>query len=162
MKKYVLIVFAATILFSRLICNAQQSNLNSNNKIAINDTVKSNKINVVDKKLYPDFYLKIFKVYCGATWFDKNSGVDKMLRIVLYNDEEHISIIVETIIIKGEGGPLILLKQEKLSEEKLKMNEYSISSVEFIEWVNAKEVKLKINHNCFIVNLENLAFKKCQ
>lgn len=159
MKKYVFIVLAAVALFSLPTCNAKQSNLKIKTTVVPNDTVKNIKSN---GNLNPNFYLKIFRIYTGATLLDESSHVDKVFRIVLYNEEEHITIIVETILIEGEGGPSKLLKQEKLTEEKLKMKEFSMTSVEFIEWVNEKEAKLKINNNCFIVNLENLSFKQCQ
>lgn len=160
--KYTLLL----ILNLLLSCNARQgdssnilkNNVSDNKEIKVDsDTLKKVEINSFN----PPFYLRIIGVYTGSTSYDEKTACDKVFRIIFYNNEEHVTIIIETIGVSGEGGLLALLKQEKLSEEKLDLPNYSMNKVEFIGWMNSKEAKLKINDNCFIVDLEKLTYKTC-
>jgi hypothetical protein len=160
--KYTLLL----ILNLLLSCNARQgasintlkNNVSDNKETKVaSDTLKKAENNSFN----PPFYLRIIGVYTGNTWYDNNIDQDKVFRIVKYINETHITIIIETIEIGSEGGSLTLLKQEKLTEEKLGMPSYTINNVDLIDWINSKEAKLKINDKCFIVDLEKLTYKPC-
>lgn len=145
------------LLISFLSCNSRNAD-NYIPHINTNETVieRNTKKNVKSKEFNPSFYLRITGIFTGSTWYDESQECDKVFRVVLYNDEEHITIVIETIAISDESASLTLLKQEKLLEKNLDMPDYSINKVEFVNWLNAKEIKLKINDKSMIIDLKNL------
>jgi hypothetical protein len=151
------IVFLAILLVK---CNANRTDKSLvNNDLPNGDTVK-----VIPKiaEFNPSFYLKIYEVHLGTTWYDDTAGMDKIFRVLLYNNEEHISVVVETIGIGEEGAGLTLLKQTRITERVLNMPDYTMNKVDFKEWINNKEVKMNINDSCRIINLESLSVRQCE
>ena len=136
---------------------------NNNKQVAKNQNelaVEESKSVKGNDNFNPPFYLRITAIFTGSTLYDESLGCDKVFRLVLYNNEEHVTIVVETIGIGDEGGALRLLKQDKLLEKNLNMPDYSINKVEFVNWLNAKEIELKINDKHIVVDLENLTYRK--
>ena len=88
------------------------------------------------EKFNPKFYLRIFEIHSGATWFDMKANTDKMFRIVLYNIEERRIIVIETIAIGKEGGSLTLLHQDIMDEKVLNLPVFSMTKVKFIKWLS--------------------------
>lgn len=156
-KIELLAIIILAILLVR--CNANRTDKSLVNNDSPNDTIK-----VIPKKteFNPSFYLRIYEVQLGTAWYDDTAGIDKIFRLVLYNNEEHISIVVETIGIGEEGGGLTLLKQTRITEKVLNIPDYSLNKVDFKEWINNKEIKMNINDSCRIINLEDLAVRQCE
>jgi len=156
MKNIVIIKGLFVFILTLASCGTKRSNTN----FSAVQKIDSVKVVSVNKELNPSFYLKIFGIYPSPTWYDESTKSDKIFRIIFYNNEEHISIVIETISIGEEGGSLSLEKQTNLTEEMLNLPKYSINKVEFKKWINCKEAMVSINNNNRILNMDSLSVSK--
>ncbi|MCE5320972.1 MAG: hypothetical protein PHV09_04985 [Bacteroidales bacterium] len=149
-------ILTIKILFVFILTLASCGTKRSNTNFSAVQKIDSVKIISVNKELNPSFYLKIFGIYPSPTWYDGSTKSDKIFRLILYNNEEHISIVIETISIGEEGGSLSLVKQTNLTEEMLNLPKYSINKVEFKKWINCKKAMVSINNDSRILNMDSL------
>lgn len=154
-----MILFFSSIFIFCFACNywKNEAKAKDSTNILMSTDVSKKNINYADTNLsfMAENYLKISNIYSGPVFEDDKTGNSVFFRILEIPEEEHLLLHAEKISVGEEGGNYQLLYRYHIEEKKLSLNEFSLSKIDSLVFLDSITISGYFNEKKISFNLHN-------